>query len=113
MAKKTTLEELGEMLAHVVKHMATKDDIKDMATKEDIVKVRHEIATKEDLTAFRMETAENFRDVRAEVADTRRSVEELRSRAGNTEGYSKEIDHLLERVRKIEKHLGIEPQLAA
>ena len=26
-AKKTTLNELGEMLAHVVKHMATKDDI--------------------------------------------------------------------------------------
>ena len=26
-AKKTTLNELGNMLAHVVKHMATKDDI--------------------------------------------------------------------------------------
>jgi hypothetical protein len=26
-AKKTTLKEIGEMLAHVVKHMATKDDI--------------------------------------------------------------------------------------
>jgi hypothetical protein len=27
MTKKTTLKELGDMLAHVVKHMATKDDI--------------------------------------------------------------------------------------
>jgi methyltransferase-like protein len=40
MTKKTTLKELGEMLAHVVKHMATKDDLadlrKEMATKEDI-----------------------------------------------------------------------------
>jgi hypothetical protein len=26
-AKKTTLNELGDMLTHVVKHMATKDDI--------------------------------------------------------------------------------------
>jgi hypothetical protein len=26
-AKKITLNELGEMLAHIVKHMATKDDI--------------------------------------------------------------------------------------
>ena len=26
-AKKTTLNELGEMLTHVVKHMATKDDL--------------------------------------------------------------------------------------
>ena len=30
MAKKTTLNEIGEMLAHVVKHMATKDDITDL-----------------------------------------------------------------------------------
>jgi hypothetical protein len=38
--KKITLKELGEMLGHVVKHMATKDDIadlrKEMATKDDI-----------------------------------------------------------------------------
>jgi len=38
MAKKTTLNEIGEMLAHVVKHMATKDDItdirKEMPTKD-------------------------------------------------------------------------------
>ena len=46
MARKTTLEELGQMLSHVVEHMATN----------------------EELTAFRMETAENFRDVRAETA---------------------------------------------
>jgi len=26
-AKETTLNELGEMLAHVVEHMATKDDL--------------------------------------------------------------------------------------
>ena len=40
MTKKTTLKELGEMLGHVVKYMATKDDIADlrreMATKDDI-----------------------------------------------------------------------------
>ena len=28
--KKTTLNELGEMLSHVVEHMATKDDIADL-----------------------------------------------------------------------------------
>jgi hypothetical protein len=40
MTKKTTLKELGDMLSHVVKHMATKDDLadlrKEMATKDDI-----------------------------------------------------------------------------
>ena len=36
MVKKTTLKEVGELLAHFVKHIATKDDIKDMATKSDV-----------------------------------------------------------------------------
>ena len=39
-AKETTLNELGEMLSHVVGHMATKDDIAEtgrtMVTKEDL-----------------------------------------------------------------------------
>jgi chaperonin cofactor prefoldin len=89
--KETTLKELGEMLTHVVKHMATKDDLKE----------------------FREETAENFRALRAEVADVRRDVEELKSRADNSAGYSKEIDHALARIAAIEKHLGIEKKIAA
>jgi hypothetical protein len=36
-AKKTTLNELGEMLAFVVKHMATKDDIARLDKKIDSV----------------------------------------------------------------------------
>ena len=50
------------MLSHVVKHMATKDELKE----------------------FREETAENFRALRSEVADVRRDVEELKSRADNS-----------------------------
>jgi dynactin complex subunit len=34
-AKKTTLNELGEMLTHVVKHMATKDDLAAAETRLD------------------------------------------------------------------------------
>ena len=89
--KETTLKELGEMLAHVVKHMATKDELKE----------------------FREETAENFRALRAEVADIRRDLEEMKSRVANITGYGKEIDHALERVAAIEKHLGIEKRIAA
>jgi hypothetical protein len=90
-AKETTLAEVGEMLAHVVEHMATNDELKE----------------------FREETAENFRALRAEVADVRRDVEELKSRADNSAGYSKEIDHALARIAAIEKHLGIEKKIAA
>jgi chaperonin cofactor prefoldin len=89
--KETTLKELGEMLAHVVKHMATKDELKE----------------------FREETAENFRALRAEVADIRRDLEEMKSRVANITGYGKEIDHALERIAAIEKHLGIEKRIAA
>ena len=89
--KETTLKELGEMLAHVVKHMATNDELKE----------------------FREETAENFRALRAEVADVRRDLEEMKSRVADITGYGKEIDHALERVAAIEKHLGIEKRIAA
>lgn len=97
-AKKTTLKELGEMLSHIVKHMATKEDLEKVDT---------------NLMAFQTETAENFREVKAEIADIRRVVEALQARVGNTEGYSKEIDHALARIARIEKHLGIEPRMAA
>ena len=47
MAKETTLNEIGEMLAHVVKHMATKDDIadirRDMATKDQIIALHTQV----------------------------------------------------------------------
>ncbi|MFY9735130.1 MAG: hypothetical protein WAL02_08345 [Rhodoplanes sp.] len=109
--KETTLKEVGEMLAHVVEHMATKEDIAD---------IRREMATKDDLNSFRQEfrdfrdeTRQNFREIHAELADIRRDVEELKSRADNSAGYSKEIDHALARIAAIEKHLGIERKIAA
>lgn len=56
MAKKTTLNELGSMMEHVVKHMATKEDIadvrKEMATKGDIAAIRKEMATKDQVIAL-------------------------------------------------------------
>ena len=47
MTKKITLGELGEMLAHVVKHMATKDDIAELRQelKGDIVRVSEQVAS--------------------------------------------------------------------
>jgi hypothetical protein len=73
MAKKTTLNEIGEMLAHVVKHMATKDDI---------AEIRKEMATKDQL--FTLQTQANsietqLRDMKhtklhARVADLEEKV---------------------------------------
>jgi predicted nucleic acid-binding Zn-ribbon protein len=91
---------VAEDIADIRARMATKDDLK-------------ELATKAELRAFREETAQNFRDLREEVRDLRRAIEDLRTRVANIEGYSKEIDYLMQRVRAIEKHLGIEPKIAA
>jgi hypothetical protein len=47
MPKKTTLKEIAEMLTHVVKHMATKDDLvqmrKEMATKEQLIGLQSQV----------------------------------------------------------------------
>jgi hypothetical protein len=47
MAKETTLNEIGEMVAHVVKHMATKDDIAEVRRelKGDILRVSEQVAS--------------------------------------------------------------------
>jgi hypothetical protein len=43
MAKKTTLKEIGDMLAHVVKHMATKEDLEKLATKDQIITLHTQV----------------------------------------------------------------------
>ena len=60
--KKTTLNELGSMLEHVVKHMTTK---------EDIAEVRNEMATKEQLTGLQMQVNSIERHLRETKIETR------------------------------------------
>jgi len=45
MAKKITLDELGDMLAHVVKHMATKEDLEKLATKEQLAALHTQVSS--------------------------------------------------------------------
>ena len=87
MAKKTTLNEVGSMLSYVVKHMATK---------EDIAAVRKEMATKEDIAG-----------IMEELADIKRRLKDVEAAVEDHAGHSKEIDHALERIAAIERHLGI------
>ena len=103
--KETTLKEVGEMLAYVVKHMATKEEL--AGTNKELKSFRQEF------NDFRDETRQNFREIRAELADIQRDLDDLRSRVANITGYGKEIDHALERIAAIEKHLGIEKKIAA
>lgn len=78
-----------------------------MATKEAVNALRTEFEE------FREETRENFASLRAEVRDIRHRLDALEGAVRNNVGLTKEIDHLMERVRAIEKHLGIQQKIAA
>jgi hypothetical protein len=94
----------AEDIADIRARMATKDDIKDMATKDDLAAVRDEL---------RAEMRDGFASIRQELRDIRQRLEALEEAARNSAGLTKEIDHLMERVRAIEKRLGIETKIAA
>jgi hypothetical protein len=86
MAKKMTLNELGAMVEHVVKHMATKEDLENLATKEDVA----------ELKATLDEHTRDLTQIKSDVATN--------------------LDHRLKlevRVTKIEKHLGLDKNIAA
>ena len=95
MARKTTLDELGEMLAHVVHNMATKDDV--AGVRRDVVADIARLETKID---------------RLEISITR-ELDGIKQQLANVIGFGKEIDHALERIAAIEKHLGINQKIAA
>ncbi|MBI4088081.1 hypothetical protein HY418_01725 [Candidatus Kaiserbacteria bacterium] len=50
---------------------------------------------------------EQLRSIRSELTDITRRVEHLEEMGASQAGFAKEIDHLLARVSKIEKHLRI------
>jgi hypothetical protein len=84
-AKETTLKELGEMLGHVVEHMATKDDIARLAKKIDSVESNLSAnINRLDSKLTKFEEREIDKRLQLEV-----------------------------RVSAIEKHLGIEKKYAA
>jgi hypothetical protein len=89
--KKTTLKELGEMIAHVVKHMATKDDIADV--ERDIADVKSTLA---DHTKILNDHTRDLAIIKHDV----------------TNNLDKRLQ-LEVRVTTIEKHLGLDKQIAA
>ena len=68
------------------------------------------MATKQDVRAI---VAEKLAPIHAELKSIRRDLDDLREKVENVVGFRKEIDHALERIRAIEKHLGIDKKIAA
>jgi uncharacterized coiled-coil DUF342 family protein len=102
MTGEITMKEIGEMFAFIVKHMATKDDIAELNKKYD------ELARKQDATNQEVaEVKEIAMATASELAIVRRDVEEIKETVESHNGFAKEIDHTMDRVGKIEKHLGM------
>jgi hypothetical protein len=94
--KKIALKEIGEMLAHVVKHMATKDDLAAVETRLD-----HRI----DKLDAKVDSAEFKLAAKIDRLDTKLTKFE-----------EHEIDKRLQlevRVSAIEKHIGLDNKVAA
>jgi hypothetical protein len=88
---------VADDIAEIKSTMATKGDIADMATKADVrAIVRDELAP-----------------IRSELKSIRHDLDDLREKVENVIGFQKEIDHALERIAAIEKHLGINKKIAA
>lgn len=100
-AMKTTLKEVGETLAFIVERMTTKDDLKKFPTKDDV------------RTIVGDTVEEKLKPISDELASIRRDIEELKQKAENSTGLTKEIDHALERIAAIEKHLGLNKKIIA
>ena len=78
-----------------------------MATKEDVADLKNEL--KGDIARV----SEQVTSIERELKAIRRDLDDLTEKFENVSGFRKEIDHALERIAKIEKHLGLDKKIAA
>ena len=72
------------------------------AVAEDIADIKGKMATKDDIAG-----------IMEELADIKRRLKDVEAAVEDHAGHSKEIDHALERIAAIEKHLGISKKITA
>ena len=109
-AKETTLGELGDMLERGFAAVAS--DI--AGSKGEIADLKTEMMAQFDHIDEQFNTNHaRLRGLSAEVAVIHRRIERLEELGATHTGFAKEIDHALERIAAIEKHLGIEKKIAA
>ena len=95
-------KDILEAVNFIKEHMLTKEE---GTTKDDV----RDIIRGEVPQIVREET----KDIRSELTSIRHDLEALIGKVDNIVGLPKEIDHALERIAAIEKHVGIERKIAA
>ena len=113
-AMKQTTEQKIDALATTVAALAKSVEKGFAAVAADGADIRTDITDlKSDLAAFRDETADNFRSIRDELRDIKQRLTGLEALVEDHSLYAKDIDHALERIGAIERHLGINKKIAA
>jgi predicted nucleic acid-binding Zn-ribbon protein len=79
------------------------------AVADDIADINSKITTKDDIASL----GGQLTSVERELKSIRRDLDDLREKVENVSGFQKEIDHALERIAAIEKHLGLDKKIAA
>jgi predicted nucleic acid-binding Zn-ribbon protein len=64
-------------------------------------------AVTDDIADLKTELKSDISGIMEELADIKRRLNEIESAIEDHAGHSKEIDHALERIAAIERHLGI------
>lgn len=101
------IKDLIESVQFIKERLATRDDLTKLATKSDIAELRLE------LHSFRTENEADFRSLHIELADINRRLDALAENHANLRGVTKEIDDLRAQPRSIQKHLGLNTEIAA
>ena len=103
-------------LATLIAHSAASTDKKFAALADDIADIKSSMPSKDDIARLDRGMAslsEHINGIERELKSIRRDLNDLTDKFGNVAGYRKEIDHALERIAAIEKHLGLDKKLAA
>jgi predicted nucleic acid-binding Zn-ribbon protein len=79
------------------------------AVADDIADIKSKMATKNHIVNL----GGQLTGVERELKSVRRDLDDLREKVENVSGFQKEIDHALERIAAIEKHLGLDKKIAA
>jgi predicted nucleic acid-binding Zn-ribbon protein len=106
---KATLDSVLSTVERGFAHLEGKMDRGFAAVAEDITDIKSKMATKDDIANL----GGQLTSVERELKSIRRDLDDLREKVENVSGFQKEIDHALERIAAIEKHLGINKKIAA
>ena len=106
---KATLDSVLSTVERGFADLEAKMDRGFAAVADDITDIKSKMATKDDIANL----GEQLTSVERELKSIRRDLDDLREKVENVSGFQKEIDHALERIAAVERHLGLDKKIAA